>query len=241
MTAFYAARDRFLSPNIGKARGYSVARAGNPVAFPATLRPAMIELDLQSTHADRAYPILASLVTPRPIAWVTTLNEDGSVNAAPFSFFNVFGASPPLVIFAPGNRDDGAPKDTARNCGRSGEFVINLVDEPLAEVMVRTAASLPYGTSETACEALETTASSCIAPPRITRAPAALECKLHAIQEIGENRLVLGIVHRVQVDESIFDPNTLRVRGGIYHPVGRMAVPDWYCHTGDLFEMKRPE
>ena len=59
----------------------------------------MIELDLLTTHADRAYPILAGLVTPRPIAWVTTLNEDGSVNAAPFSFFNVFGAEPPLVIF----------------------------------------------------------------------------------------------------------------------------------------------
>jgi flavin reductase (DIM6/NTAB) family NADH-FMN oxidoreductase RutF len=200
----------------------------------------MIELDLLTTHADRAYPILAGLVTPRPIAWVTTLNEDGSVNAAPFSFFNLFGVDPPLVIFAPGDRDDGSPKDTARNCQRSGEFVINLVDEPLAEVMNRTSAAVAYGVSETEREALQTTASSVVAPPRITAAPAALECKVHSVQMIGENRLVFGIVHRVQVREEFLDPATLRIRGERFHPVGRMSVPDWYCKTSDLFEMVRP-
>jgi flavin reductase (DIM6/NTAB) family NADH-FMN oxidoreductase RutF len=200
----------------------------------------MIELDLLTTHADRAYAILAGLVTPRPIAWVTTLNEDGSVNAAPFSFFNVFGANPPLVIFAPGDRDDGSPKDTARNCRRTGEFVVNLVDEPLAQVMNRTSATLPYGVSETDRESLEMAVSSVVAPPRIATAPAALECKVHAIQEIGENRLVLGIVHRVQVREEFFDPQTLRVRGDLFHPIGRMSVPNWYCKTDALFEMVRP-
>lgn len=201
----------------------------------------MIELDLLTTHADRAYPILAGLVTPRPIAWVTTLNEDGSVNAAPFSFFNVFGAEPPLVIFAPGDRDDGSPKDTARNCRRTGEFVVNLVDEALAEVMNRTSATVPYGVSETEREKLETAASSSVSPPRIAAAPAALECRVHSIQQIGENRLVLGIVHRVQVREEFFDTETLRVRGDLFHPVGRMSVPNWYCRTGDLFEMVRPK
>ena len=200
----------------------------------------MIELDLLTTHADRAYAILAGLVTPRPIAWVTTLNEDGSVNAAPFSFFNVFGANPPLVIFAPGDRDDGSPKDTARNCRRTGEFVVNLVDEPLAQVMNRTSAPLPYGVSETDREALETALSSVVAPPRIAAAPAALECKVHSIEQIGENRLVLGIVHRVQVREEFFDTDTLRIRGDLFHPIGRMSVPNWYCKTTDLFEMARP-
>lgn len=201
----------------------------------------MIELDLLTTHADRAYPILAGLVTPRPIAWVTTLNEDGSVNAAPFSFFNVFGSEPPLVIFAPGDRHDGTPKDTARNCRRTGEFVVNLVDASLAEVMNRTSATLPYGVSETEHEALETAASSAVEPPRIAAAPAALECKVHSIQQIGENRLVLGIVHRVQVREEYFDTETLRVRGDLFHPVGRMSVPNWYCRTDSLFEMVRPK
>lgn len=201
----------------------------------------MIELDLLGEHADRAYPILAGLVTPRPIAWVTTLNEDGGVNAAPFSFFNVFGDDPPLVIFAPGDRDDGSPKDTARNCERTGEFVVNLVDEFLAEAMNRTSANVPYGVSETERENLETAASSSIAPPRIAAAPAALECKLHSVQRIGTNRLVLGIVHRVQVREEFFDTVTLRVRGDRFHPIGRMSVPNWYCRTDMLFEMARPE
>ena len=201
----------------------------------------MIELDLLGEHADRAYPILAGLVTPRPIAWVTTLNEDGSVNAAPFSFFNVFGDDPPLVIFAPGDRDDGSPKDTARNCERTGEFVINLVDEALAEVMVRTSASLPYGVSETEREKVDIEASSTVAPPRISATPAALECKVHSIQLVGNNRLVLGIVHRVQVREEFFDAVTLRVRGEKFHPVGRMSVPNWYCKTGELFELVRPK
>jgi flavin reductase (DIM6/NTAB) family NADH-FMN oxidoreductase RutF len=68
-----------------------------------------------------------------------------------------------------------------------------------------------------------------------------LECKLHEIQTIGENRLIMGIVQRVQVHESIFDPATLRIRGECYHPVGRMGSPDWYCRTDGLFEMKRPD
>ncbi len=200
-----------------------------------------MELDLLGEHAARAYPILAALVTPRPIAWVTTLNEDGGVNAAPFSFFNVFGTEPPLVIFAPGDRDDGTPKDTARNARRSGEFVVNLVDETLAETMNRTSASLPYGDSETEREGLATLPSATVAPPRIAAAPAALECKVHSIQEIGENRIVLGVVHRVQVRDDIIDVEKLRILQGNYHPIGRMAVPDWYCRTRELFEMARPQ
>jgi len=199
-----------------------------------------MELDLLGAHADRAYPILAGLVTPRPIAWVTTLNDDGTVNAAPFSFFNVFGDDPPLVVFAPGDRDDGSPKDSARNARRSGEFVVNLIDESVAAAMVRTSASHPPGVSETELEGLATLPSSLVAPPRIAAAPAALECKVHSIQEIGANRLVLGIVHRVHVRDELIDPATLRIRQECYHPVGRMAVPDWYCRSADLFEVPRP-
>ena len=103
-----------------------------------------MELDLEGRHADRAYAILAGLVTPRPIALVTTVDAEGRVNAAPFSFFNVLGAEPPIVGFAPGDRDDGTPKDTARNIRLTHEFVVNLVDEAIAEPMNRCAASLPF-------------------------------------------------------------------------------------------------
>lgn len=199
-----------------------------------------MELDLLGTHADRAYSILTSLVTPRPIAWVTTLNEDGSVNAAPFSFFNVFGDSPPLVIFAPGDKACGAPKDSARNAKRTGEFVVNLVDPSVVEAMVRTAAALPYGVSEAEREKLETIPSSAILTPRLAAAPAALECRVHSIQEIGENRLILGIVHRAQVRDAFMQTETLRVDHHSYQTIGRMASPDWYCRTADLFELHRP-
>src|SRR5580692_961552 len=107
-----------------------------------------MELDLEGKHKERAYGILASLVTPRPIAWVTTLSPDGVVNAAPFSFFNALGAEPPIIGFCPGNREEGVPKDTARNIRATHEFVVNLVSMDLAEAMNKTAASLPYGVDE---------------------------------------------------------------------------------------------
>ena len=200
-----------------------------------------MELDLLGTHSDRAYPILASLVTPRPIAWVSTLNEDGSTNLAPFSFFNVFGSKPPLVIFAPGERPDGSPKDSARNAEREGEFVVNLVSPELAEAMVATSASLPAGASETEQCRIATTPSTLIKSPRVTEAPAALECRVHSIQRIGKNRLVLGIVHLVHVSDEIIDPETLHIDQHKYTPVGRMASPDWYCQTDQLFELARPD
>lgn len=200
-----------------------------------------MELDLLGDHADRAYPILSSLITPRPIAWVSTLNDDGSVNLAPFSYFNIFGSRPPLVIFAPGNRPDGTPKDSARNAEQTGEFTVNLVAPEQTEIMVATAESLPPGESEVEKFGLSTVASSVVAPPRLAEAPAALECRVHSVQRIGQNRIVLGIVHRAHVDDEIIEPDTLRIRQDRHTPPGRMGSPDWYCRTDELFELPRPE
>src|SRR4029453_14306038 len=107
-----------------------------------------MELDLQGEHAARSYAALVSLVFPPPISWVTTVNVDGAINAAPFSFFNVLGSKPPIVGICPGDREGGLPKDTARNIRLTHEFVVNLVDEALAEPMNPTAASPPYGIRE---------------------------------------------------------------------------------------------
>jgi flavin reductase (DIM6/NTAB) family NADH-FMN oxidoreductase RutF len=200
-----------------------------------------MELDLEGKHADRAYAILASLVTPRPIAWVTTLGPDGVVNAAPFSFFNVLGANPPILGFCPGDREDGTPKDTARNIRWSHEFVVNLVDEKVAEAMNCTAASLPYGVSEIPGAGITTAPSSVVKPPRIAEAPASLECAEWGALQIGGNRLIIGLVKRVHVRDELFDPQTLRVRSEKFQVIGRMASPNWYCHTMDRFEMIRPK
>ncbi len=200
-----------------------------------------MELDLEGQHRDRAYALLASLVTPRPIAWVTTLGPDGVVNAAPFSFFNVLGANPPIVGFCPGDRDDGTPKDTARNVRLGHEFVVNLVDEAVGEAMNKTAASLPYGVSEIAAAGLTTLPSSVVKPPRIAESPASMECTEWGTLQIGGNRLIIGLVKRVHVRDEFFDAEKLRIRSERLHLIGRMASPHWYCRTGDRFEMIRPD
>ncbi|MEJ0088743.1 MAG: flavin reductase family protein [Limisphaerales bacterium] len=200
-----------------------------------------MELDLEGKHASRAYAILSSLVTPRPIAWVTTLGPDGVVNAAPFSFFNALGANPPIVGFCPGDREDGTPKDTARNIRLNHEFVVNFVDEKTAEAMNRTAATLPYGESEIPGAGLTTAPSSAVKPPRIAESPASMECVEWGTLQIGGNRLVIGLVKRVHVRDELFDPQTQRIRGELFNVIGRMASPDWYCRTTDRFEMKRPD
>ena len=199
-----------------------------------------MELDLEGHLADRAYPILASLVVPRPIALVTTLSPDGKVNAAPFSFFNVLGADPPILAVAPGDRDDGTPKDTARNIRLTHEFVVNLVDEAIAEAMNRCAASLPYGEDELQHAGLHASQSSVVKAPRITEAPVSLECKEWGTLQIGDNRVVIGLAKRIHLRDELFDPLTKRVNSERLHLIGRMASPHWYCRTHDRFELIRP-
>ncbi|MEN8773000.1 MAG: flavin reductase family protein [Akkermansiaceae bacterium] len=191
------------------------------------------------TPGDR-YRILASLITPRPIAWVTTQDREGITNAAPFSFFNVFGSNPPIVAFAPGNKDRQTPKDTARNIRENREFVIHTVDEPLGDVMVATSATLPHGESEIDLHKLATLPSLKISVPRIADAPVAMECTEHSTIEIGTNRLILGIVHCVHVRDGLMDEKGY-LQPSKYHPLGRMASPDWYSRTNDQFEIPRPD
>jgi flavin reductase (DIM6/NTAB) family NADH-FMN oxidoreductase RutF len=200
-----------------------------------------MELDLETQFADRAYPILASLVTPRPIALVTTISPEGKLNAAPFSFFNLLGGDPPILAFAPGDRHDGTPKDTARNIRLTHEFVVNLVDEALGEAMNECAASLPYGESELERAGLHACASSVVRPPRIAESPVSLECKEWGTLHIGDNRMVIGLIKRVHLRDELFDVEKQRVRSDRLFLIGRMASPHWYCRTRDRFEMISPD
>lgn len=203
------------------------------------MRP--MEIDLEGKYKDRAYQILVSLVTPRPIALVTSLSPDGKVNAAPFSFFNLMGAEPPIVAFAPGDREDGMPKDTARNVRSTHEFVVNLVDESIAEAMNKCAASLPYGASELEHAGLTPAPSKLVRPPRIFEAPASLECVEWGTLQIGANRLVIGLVKYLHVRDELFDVDSKRIHSEKLSIIGRMAAPHWYCRTRDRFEMIRPK
>jgi flavin reductase (DIM6/NTAB) family NADH-FMN oxidoreductase RutF len=200
-----------------------------------------MELNLETEYAHRAYPLLASLVTPRPIALVTSLSADGKVNAAPFSFFNVLGANPPIVAFAPGDRDDGTPKDTALNVRATHEFVVNLVDEAMAEAMNQCAAPLPYGENELLRAGLTTAPSSTVNAPRIAESPASLECVEWGTLQIGGNRVVIGVVKRLHLRDELFDAAKKRIHADKLFLIGRMASPHWYCRTRDRFEMIRPD
>jgi flavin reductase (DIM6/NTAB) family NADH-FMN oxidoreductase RutF len=201
----------------------------------------MIELDLEKDYADRAYQLLASLVVPRPIALVTSLSADGKSNAAPFSFFNVLGANPPICAFAPGDRENGVPKDTALNVRATHEFVVNLVDETIAEAMNQCAASLSYGENELLCAKLTAVPSSVVKPPRIAEAPANLECVEWGTLQIGGNRVVIGFIKRIHLREELFDAAKKRIHTDKLSLIGRMSTPHWYCRTRDRFEMRRPE
>lgn len=200
-----------------------------------------MEFDLTGEHAPSAYKLLAGVITPRPIAWITTVDESGVVNAAPFSFFNVLGTRPPILGFAPGDKEPGIPKDTARNIRRTGEFVVNLVDEACAGAMNVTSTEVAHGVSEIELAGLNTVASTTVAPPRIAEAPVAMECREWSTLEIGRNRLVIGLIDRLFTREGIIDPDTLLVNPANFAPIGRMEVPAGYCRTEDRFQMERPD
>lgn len=151
------------------------------------------------------------------------------------------GANPPIVGFYPGDRETGIPKDAARNVRATQEFVVNLVDQELAEPMTRTASSLPYGQDELKQAGLTTRPSSVVRPPRIAESPASLECTESGTIPIGHSRLITGLVKRVHGRDDLIDPGTRRINSALFRPVGRMASPDWYGRTNDRFERRRPE
>lgn len=196
--------------------------------------------DLNGRDPGRVYALLAGLVTPRPIAWVTTVDGAGRVNAAPFSFFNLLGVEPPVVALGIGDRDDGTPKDTALNIAETGEFVVNLVDEALAAAMNATSAPHPRGIDELDAAGVLSAPSRLVRPPRVALSPASLECRLIRELRIGDNRIVLGEVVAAHVRAGVADPVTLRVSPGAHAPIGRLHSPDGYCRTVDFFVMKRP-
>lgn len=186
--------------------------------------------------ARQRYKLLVSLVVPRPIAWTTTLNPAGSVNVAPFSFFNVLGDDPPLVIISINPKPGMRLKDTLVNAQRDGEWVVNIVDEALAETMHQTSAEYPAGVSEAEATGLALAPSVAVKPPRIRDVPFSLECRLRQVIEVGETRrLLLGEGVHFHVRDDLFDPATFRIRGEKFFPVGRF-YGNRYTRTRDQFE-----
>ena len=187
------------------------------------------------------YKLLVSTVTPRPIAWISSLNADGQLNAAPFSFFNVFAGDPPVVGIGIGSHEPGRAKDTRRNIRKTKEFVVNLVSEDMAEAMNITAIEFEPAISETIEAELETVPSVHVKPPRIAASPVSMECALMQIVELGpDNGLVLGRVLAMHVrDDLVIDPAKHYIDTPSLKLIGRMHGTGWYARTSDLFLMDR--
>ena len=188
-----------------------------------------------------AYKVFRSVVTPRPVALVTTLAPDGTVNAAPFSFFNAIAFDPCMVVLGVDARPDRRPKDTSANIRELPEFVVNIVDFALAERMNLCALPLEPGESEIDVAGLETAASATVRPPRIVQAPAALECRRHTTLQVGNRReIIVGEVLRIVVRPDLVDGERLRIDQAGLDTVGRLGG-DTYTTTRDRFEMPVPK
>ena len=196
-----------------------------------------MDFDLSVIPAHDTYNLLIGLVTPRPIAWITSHDNDGRLNAAPFSAYNYVGTDPALVAIGVGNRPgrDIVGKDTARNIRNTHEFVINVVNEELAEKMNICAIDFPAGTNELEIAGLTTEPSSVISVPRIAQAPAAMECREITTLEIGRSRVILGQVVAMHVKDEFVDPAGPYIRAEALHSVGRMNGRGSYVKTRDAF------
>ena len=187
------------------------------------------------------YKVLTGFVLPRPIAWVTTVGPTGVVNAAPFSFFNVFCEDPPLCMFSVNLAPDGFPKDTLVNIQRTGEFVVNLADEPLARAMHETSGDFPPEIGEPGFLGLKLAPSSKVAVPRLADAPWAMECRTwKAIDVNSDRQLIIGEGINFHIRDELWDSETMRVHMDRYHPVGRMFA-DRYCRTDDRIVFPPPK
>jgi flavin reductase (DIM6/NTAB) family NADH-FMN oxidoreductase RutF len=191
-----------------------------------------------------AYRLLMSSIVPRPIGWISSVSPDGTPNIAPYSFFNGVSGKPPVVMFsvsAKSPRFGGGIKDTLINVKATGEFVVNIVDETLAEAMNATAGEYPHGVSEFEQAGLAIAPSVDVHPPRVSTARIALEAKLHQIVEVKDSAsvMVLGRIVRYHIHPDVFRADAGTVDAAALQPVARLGGAE-YAVLGDVFSLQRP-
>ena len=200
-----------------------------------------MNFEMEKTPTRQVYNLLIGLVAPRPIAWITSMDEEGRLNAAPFSAYNYLCTDPPIVGVGVTNRPGRAavPKDTARNIRRTGQFVINVVTEDLIQQMNICATDFPAEISELEMASLTTAPSSVVKVPRIAQAHAALECTEFTTMEIGRSRIILGRVVAMYVEDRFIVPEHEGagpyIKAEDLHAVGRMNGLGSYVHTRGSF------
>ena len=202
-----------------------------------------MHFDLAAIPASDAYKLLVSTVVPRPIALATTVDQAGRVNAAPFSFFNAVSSIPPVVVLgiSPGDSAAGdGYKDTERNIRDTGEFVVNLVDESIAERMNVCAVDFPTAIGELENADLTPLPSVGVRAPRIAESPVSFECKRITGLSLGpRSTLEVGRVIHIHIRDDLVDPERYYVATEKMRLIGRMHGRGWYARTSDLFLMDR--
>ncbi|MBO1076841.1 flavin reductase family protein [Roseomonas marmotae] len=191
-------------------------------------------IDGQGLDTAAAYRLIVGCVVPRPIAWVTTVNEDGLVNAAPFSSYNYVATSPPMLAVNIATRaGDGAMKDTARNILATGEFVVNVATEATMDAMHDSAEEFPPEVSEVEALGLALLPSRHVRPPRIAATPVQMECRLDQVVKLGRgvNTLYIGEVVAFHLSSQVFDG--ARVDSTKMRPVARLGGP-YYAALGEI-------
>lgn len=184
--------------------------------------------------------LLTATVVPRPIALVTTVDGNGVVNAAPFSFFNCLSSTPPLLAIGFENRGPGTIKDTFANIRATGQFVVHLVDEPLGEAMNIMATDFGPETDEIAEAGVNTRASVMVRPPRIVAAPVAFECRTFRTVDLGEGRAIeIGEILYMHIRDQVLDMEKMRVDTPALGLIARLQNPGWYARMTDLFQIRR--
>ena len=183
--------------------------------------------------------VLTGVIVPRPIAFVSTISTDGVVNLAPYSFFNAMSYT--TVVFSSSRNVGPKSKDTLRNIEETGEFVVNIVVDPIAEAMNATAAEFPEGVDEFEVAGLTHAPSEIVKAPRVAESPVNIECKLDQIVQIGsgdhEHGMVIGTILKLHIWDDIIDGH--RIDQAKLMATGRMAG-NMYCRTSERYEMVRP-
>ena len=205
-----------------------------------------MELDPSDLSTATRYKLLTGVVTPRPIAFLSTRSPDGHDNLAPFSFFNAAGMDPMSLVFCVGTPADGRDKDTLRNAlptneGGLGCFVVNVAVEGYIRQLSATAEELPYGESELDLAGFTTAASRKVAAPRVAESPVSFECETTHVLRLGEGpasgTLVVGRCVHVWIRDDLLDERQ-RVNADRLATVGRMAGSE-YCRTRERFSLPR--
>ena len=196
----------------------------------------MISIDPKEIKTKDLHQFLLGIVAPRPIAFVSTVNEDGTTNLAPYSFFNAFSSNPPIVVFSSNRRVlDNTTKDTLYNIEKTGEAVINAVSYDIVRQMAVTSIQFPSGVSEFEKSGLTPVPSDLVKAPRVKEAPAAMECKLQEIITLGEHggagHLIICEVVKIHLDEKVVDGN--RINPHKMDLMGRMGRAYYTRASGD--------